>query len=374
MNQILRIEQTYREAASRIDHIPELLKALSLWYQANSGHNYLHPCVIDGRAALVCQHDLSKAAGPAFAELRTIADRFHIYLKEDGRTRAEGHAFHNRRSNIGLVLSFCLGLMGSSRLVTAGELQNPVAVSSVTTHLSMPANSMQVDIEAGLGGEKVISLRHVRLPTASEVLKAYDRKKSTMRVDEQAEAKIKHFLLTAYQPEPGDPSHIGRDMEDMARYYSQYPQVIDLLEELQGKKLVLKYKADNWQAQAWGNQLSVDSVTIFFDTRVAAQLLNYADCHANPACNISPADALLHELLHAKLMLLDSRHFIEIGGMQQSLYPFEHEREVMADENQLYQEMNQQDGQSRPLRHRHSGGLFHVNCAACQPGEILATN
>jgi hypothetical protein len=366
MDQILMIEQTYRSAFSRIDNIPELLKALNHWYQAYAGYNDLHPCVIDGRAALVCQRDLSKTAAQAFAELRAIADRYQIYLKEDSRTQDNGHALHNRRGNIGLVLSFCLGLMASSRLVTADELQGPVE-GSATTQVAM-----RVDIQAGHDGEKVISLRHARPPTAAEVLKAYDRKKSSMKVDEQAEADIKRFLLAAYQPESGDPAHIGSDMGDMARYYAHYPEVIALLEELRGKKLVLKYKADNWQAQAWGNAFAVDSVVIYFDTRVGAQLLSHADCQANPACNISPADALLHELLHAKLMLIDSRHFIDIGGMQQSLYPFEHEREVMAGENRLYQEMNHQDGLSRPLRHRHSGELFHVNCAACQPGEILA--
>ena len=67
-----------------------------------------------------------------------------------------------------------------------------------------------------------------------------------------------------------------------------------MLGDLQQKKLVLKYKANNWQAQAWGTQLAIDSVTIFFDTRVGAQLLYLDNCQANPACNISPADALLH--------------------------------------------------------------------------------
>jgi len=238
----------------------------------------------------------------------------------------------------------------------------------------MPVNPMQAKIAVGHDGEKEISLRHTRLPTAEQVLASYAKQKPSMKVDGQAQGKIKNFLSVAYQPEPGDPSNIGSDIAHIAQYYAQYPQVIDLLEELRGKKLVLKYKANNWQAQAWGNQLSVDSVIIFFDTRVGAQLLNHADCHANPACNISPADALLHELLHAKLMLIDSQHFIDSGGMQQTLYPFEHEREVIASENQLYHEMNQQDGLSRPLRNRHSGELFHVNCAACLPTETLAEN
>ena len=244
----------------------------------------------------------------------------------------------------------------------------------MAAHLVMPINPMQAKIEIGQDGEQVISLRQTRLPTAAQVLASSAKQKSLMKVDVEAEVKIRSFLSAAYQSEPGDPGNIGSDIDDIARYYAQYPQVIQLLEELQQKKLVLKYKANNWEAQAWGNQFSVDSVTIFFDTRIGAQLLNQADCRANPACNISPADALLHELLHAKLMLLDSQHFIDSGNMQQTLYPFEHERDVIASENRLYHQMNQQDGMSRPLRNRHSGELFHVNCAACLPTETLAAN
>gem|GEM_PF-816842 len=374
MNEISMIEQSYRSAANRIDNIPELLKALNRWYLAYPEHNYLHPCVIDGRAALVCRRDLSSNAGKAYAELRAIADRYRIYLKEDSRTQDSGHQINNRRNNIGLVLSFCLGLMASSRLVTADELQIPAPASSVAANLTMPANRMQVKVVAGANGEQTISLRRTRLPSAEQVLDAYTKQKPAMKIDEQAEVKIGSFLSAAYQPETGDPAHIGGDIAAMAQYYAQYPQVVALLEELRDKKLVLKYKANNWQAQAWGNQFEVDSVTIFFDTRLGAQLLNDADCRANPACSISPADALLHELLHAKLMLIDSRHFVDSGGMQQTLYPFEHEREVIASENRLYQVMNRQDGLSRPIRDRHSGELFHVDCAACLPAEILAAN
>jgi len=134
----------------------------------------------------------------------------------------------------------------------------------------------------------------------------------------------------------------------------------------------LKYRAGYWQAQAWGNRYGVDSVTIFFDSRLGAQLLNAPGCEANPACAISPADALLHELLHAKLMLLDSAHFIAEGGLNSTLYPFQHEHEVLMEENRLYQAMNQEDGRARALRQHHSGNLQRVECPACTPGVQIA--
>lgn len=374
MNELALIENTYRAAKNRIENLPELLKALNSWYLAYPENNFLHPCVIEEKTALVCQRNLSQIAADAYGELAKIAEQYGIYLKEDKRTRDSGHDFINRRKNLSIVLTFCLGLVASSRLVTAGELNHAGPVATVTANLSQPANPLQEAINAVHLGDKTIVLQPVRLPTAGEVIEAYAKNKPAMKADDQAETKIRDFLLAAYKPAAGDPAFVAEDFAAMAHYFAEYPQAIELLNELQQKKVTLKYKPNNWQTQAWGNQYTVDSVTIFFDTRVAAQLLNQADCQANPACDVSPADALLHELLHAKLMLIDTQHFIESGGMQLSRYPYEHEHEVIANENRLYDEMNQQDGLSRPIRHQHSGKLYHVNCSACMPAELIAAN
>jgi hypothetical protein len=369
MNALATIQQTYRTANTRIDNLSKLLNALNRWYLDNPSNNYLHPCVIDGKAALVCQSDLKRKSEQAFTDLQAIAAHFQLYLKEDGRSHQTADDLTNRRTSICLVLTFYLGVLASSSLVRADNSASPASSSPAVAN-----QTMLVNVATSLSGKKLIQLRNTQPPKASEVLAAYAKKSPSLIIDTQAEAKIKSFLTATYKPETGDPAHIGSDLVEIARYYAKYPLVVDLLDELKDKKLVLKYKQNNWQAQAWGNEFAVDSVTISFDTRVAVKLSNSADCHANPACNISPADALLHELLHAKLMLIDSRHFIEIGGMQQTLYPFEHEREVIAQENQLYHQMNQQDSLSRPLRNRHNGELYHVRCAACLPDEMLAAN
>jgi hypothetical protein len=374
MNEILMIERVYRQAENGIENLSGLSAALKHWYQVYPEHNFLHPCVIEGKAALVCQRGLSLLESGAYAELAEIAASYGIFLKEDNRAADVGREFSNRRKNIGLVLSFCVGLLASSRIVTAAELLNPMTTGMASVQLASPGDAMQASIAAAQNGDKVIRLRQAKLPSAQEVIAAYAEKQSALKVNQQAEISIKNLLKLAYQPEAADPAYIVNDLAEIADYYAKYPQVIQLLAELQTHKLVLKYKAGNWQAQAWGNQYAVDSVTITFDTRVAAQLLNQADCQANPACDISPADALLHELLHAKLMLVESRHFIESGGMQPTLYNYEHEREVIANENQLYYQMNLQDGRSRPLRKEHAGRLFHVNCAACAPTELVSAN
>lgn len=82
---------------------------------------------------------------------------------------------------------------------------------------------------------RVISFWHAKPPEAADVLTAFEHKKSTMRVDEQAEARIKRFLFEAYRPEAGDPAYVGSDMVEITHYYAQYPQVIALIDLLQGR-------------------------------------------------------------------------------------------------------------------------------------------
>jgi|APLak6261659701_1056019.scaffolds.fasta_scaffold07962_1 hypothetical protein len=166
MNDILIIEQIYRQASSRIDDIPGLFKALNQWYLTYPENNFLHPSIIDGKAALVCQGNLSNINAEAFAELRKIADRYHIYLKEDKRTRDASHEFDNRRKKIAFVLTFCLALLESSSMVMAGELRDHDVVN-----------------QASLG--QLIS---------HEVLEAYANNKSAMKIDER-----KAQLLVAHK-------------------------------------------------------------------------------------------------------------------------------------------------------------------------------
>ncbi|OAI01137.1 hypothetical protein [Methylomonas methanica] len=375
MNGLSTLEQAFGGAASRIEGIDRLAGDLNRWYlQQPLECNFLHPCLIGGKPALVCQAGLSRDAEAAFAELAAIARRYGVYLKEDSRQRDDSSILHNRRREVSLVLSFCIGMMGSSRMVTANDLQPVNAVQSVASQLAEPANTMQVKLSVDKDGASTIRLRLRKPPSAAEVMAAYSQKQATLSRDPLAKTEIFNFLSDIYQAESADPANIGADLALMADYFSHYPQAVNLLSELRGQKLILKYKQNTWQTQAFGNQFGVDSVTIYFDTRLGAQLLNDPGCDSTPACSISPADALLHELLHAKLMLLDSQHFIDGGGMAQNLYPFEHEREVINHENRLYQDMNQLDGRARPLRHRHSGELLQVSCPACNPIKQVASS
>jgi hypothetical protein len=366
------LDQAYAEHAQTID-TAGLAKALQDWYLKYPAHHFLHPCIIDGKPALVCRANLGKTGPAAFIELQDIAQRHGLYLKEDSRSRDLTPA-NNRRRNVGLVLSFCVGMLATTRTVTADELYSAQPLQAVAGQLIKPGNQLQTNMTLDEHGGPVIRLRRIQPPTAAEVLAAYTAKQTGLPGDSAAADAITSFLRNSYQANSADPKTVSADLSEIAAYYSHYPQIISLINELRGQKLSLKYQAGTWQTEAWGNQFGVDSATIYFDTRLGAQLLNDPGCDSTPACGISPADALLHELLHAKLMLLNAEHFIDTGGMSQTLYPFEHEREVIGRENQLYQDMNQLDGRARPLRHRHSGELLQVACPACTPIRHVASN
>lgn len=371
MTEIDLLQQAFLGAQPPAGDLSGLAAALNRWYQQHPHCNFLHPCQIGGRPALVCQADLSRTHPAAFAELQAIAARHALFLKEDARRGEQAWTGGNRRRGLGLVLSFCIGLSAVSRSVGADELL-PVNVVAGSQQLPGPAAAVQTGV-ADHRGDGVIRLRHRRPSSAAEVLAAYSQKQPTLATDATVAADIAEFLISLYQKKSGDPATLSADLQTIADYFSRYPQAAALIDELRGQKIELNYQAGTWQTVAFGNQFGISNVTIHFDTRLGAQLLGDPGCDATPACSIAPADALLHELLHAKLMLLDSAHFIAGGGLAPGLYPFEHEHEVIVEENRLFQAMNQSDGRARPIRHRHSGELLQVSCPACIPVKQVAS-
>ncbi len=368
MELINTLNQVYRQLKNSSEiSVSPLANQLQDWFYRHPEYPYLHPCIIDGQAALVCQAGLSQLAPVAYNELIKICQNYNVYLKQDARS-SDQQISVNRRSQTALVLGFCLGMLSAPTLARDTGFDGLKQKQQVSSQLLAKSGHISAQLMQK-NGKKVISLRHVRPPSAEAVLEAYKQKKSLQAVDAQAEYKIHRFLKQAYLHQAGDPAGIKADLQKIAAYYAKFPQVIELIEQLSQKKVLLKYKKSHWQAQALGTQYSVDQVTVFFDTRIGAQLWLHQDCHASPACHITPADALLHELLHAKLMIVDSEEFIRNGGMKPTLYLFDHEKQVIAEENALYTQMTEQDGLVRPIRKRHSGDLHFASCALCLPNH-----
>jgi hypothetical protein len=180
-----------------------------------------------------------------------------------------------------------------------------------------------------------------------------------------AATRIFAILDSHYTPKQSDPGYITDDLKQIANYYSEFPEVIALLKPLKNKHWDLYYDADTWDTVAIGNAMEVDKAVIHFNTRAAAQLLLNRQCTDNPVCIASPADALLHELLHAHSMLVDTAQFIDEGGMNNVLYPYEHEYAVIDAERKLYASMSRRDDIKRPQRTDHTGRTVLARCPIC---------
>ncbi|MDH5572642.1 MAG: hypothetical protein OEY89_12830 [Gammaproteobacteria bacterium] len=175
---------------------------------------------------------------------------------------------------------------------------------------------------------------------------------------------LSEIFLRHYRPGENDPSYMHQDIDDLASYYSQFPDVIRLINLIEYKTWSLQYKPRASYTKAIGSMFGVNSADIYFDTRAAVQHIKHRSCKAQPVCISSPADVLLHELIHAAIMLT-TNEFIEDGGMLSSIYPFKHEYRVIQLEKQLYKKMTKKDSYKRPNRKEHSGKYVAASCVSC---------
>jgi hypothetical protein len=166
-----------------------------------------------------------------------------------------------------------------------------------------------------------------------------------------------------------DPGYLGNDIDEMAQYIAARPQAYDLLMSVRKQPWTLHHRAGEFRSDVRGTNFDVNSVRIYFDTRAAAILKSHEACELDARhCTASPVDALLHELLHAKLALTETAEFIRSGGMNGTIYPYQHERKVIALENKMYRAMSVHDQQPRPYRRSHVGTLITADCATCSGG------
>lgn len=204
----------------------------------------------------------------------------------------------------------------------------------------------------------------LRLETAEAMLN------ERARLEHLANAKWEDALLRVlqdhWQSTEQDPPHLEVDLAVLARYFSAYPEVRKLIMDLHGKAWKLQFSPETFKTEVRGNRLQVSAVTVHFDLRTAAQFRFHNACSKKrPHCVASPADVLLHELLHAHIILTQPQRFIRQGGMGGAMYPYQHEQQTIAHEARLYRAMTLRDQQPRPLRTEHTGRPLLVHCATC---------
>lgn len=228
-----------------------------------------------------------------------------------------------------------------------------------------------VTVDTGENGLQRLSLRRLSLfeydVGEALVVDALRSKHLDASVIALRESAILDFFQRKWRGSKSQAATMAHDFELMARYYAQHDVAYQLIERLRKQPVTLRYAADGFRTDVVGNRLAVRSVKIYFDPQRAAVLgQSHLDkAHASRQSMVSAADALLHELLHAVLVLEQGKRFVAQGGLGGGLYPLQHEMDVIEQERQLFSAMTQADKIPRPQRHSHSGYLVAASCATC---------
>ncbi len=294
----------------------------------------LHACVINGESTYIHSPQLAQKDPTYFERLKRFAKKRGIQLRACKRRASSTNKTDSRRRRLAPIVLLTLGMSASFS-----------HAQSVKQHLKLTSDN-------------IIEHSHQQSYQA--------RDDYSDLVNTHAKTKIKNILLSKLHVTKKTPKGIENDIDSMAGYYSKFDDVVELIANIEHEDWHLKYAAHTFQTTVEGSQLSVDSMTVYFDPRSGAKLQFYNRCsEAKPFCVASPADALLHELIHVQSISLNPKRFIAQGGMSQTIYPYKHEYETIQKENTLYQAMSDQDHQARPQRNEHTGRHVLVSCVTC---------
>lgn len=191
--------------------------------------------------------------------------------------------------------------------------------------------------------------------------------KNTLNQREQFVLKFFKKKLIKPSSSDGNVSLNGEfdaELEMLSAYFAKHDHAFQVVERLNKTPLKLKYAPHTFRTDVRGNRLQVTGATVLFDPHAYA-LVGFNQYGGKLGSRMSPADALLHELLHAEMALRQSKDFIASGAMGGIGYPVEHEREIIARERLLFKAMTKQDGVQRPSRHNHAGAIAVSSCSLC---------
>lgn len=312
-------------------------------------HAYVHPCVINNLPHIVYPRGLQEKSPDLFFQLTRYYHNKGYILKEDQRSEKFSNKYKNQRQKWAPILLFTASLIFESS-----------AFADIEIDINKDASfQKQQNIEL-----KLISNNEIRQQIQHSVNLASNVKKEVHIKSELAQSLFDE-LKNRYQKQKTDPEYIVEDLKEIANYYSDFSESVGLINALKDKNWMLSFDEHNWVTTGSGTMFQVDKAVIYFNTRSAAQLRLNNGCTNNPVCIASPADALLHELLHVHSMLVKSEEFITQGGMNNVLYPYKHEYAVIDAERELYASMSTQDNIKRPQRREHTGRIVKANCPTC---------
>ncbi|MGB5324301.1 MAG: hypothetical protein WBN40_02600 [Pseudomonadales bacterium] len=175
----------------------------------------------------------------------------------------------------------------------------------------------------------------------------------------------RRILQRLWLPGRRDPRSMPDDIAQLADYIAARPAALALLDSLADKALRIRYSRGEFRTRISASAFEVHAATVYFDPRAAA-VFDSVHCNQEPSsCTASPADAFLHELLHASSALLQSQRFLQSAVLESAIYPHAHEREIIARERTLFAAMSAADARPRPQREKHAGHLVSARCVTC---------
>ena len=307
--------------------------------------------------------------------LQALADKFGLRYFEDRRERPSEVSFDRRsRLSIGAFVCWWLGTLApncwsDSEFAYIDGRSSDTYMQHEQGFYSSSANNTTRIQTLGLFSSRLFD----DLSLSAKKSKTVDFENSLNTLDhrqlgfsEERYRKARSVLFKKWKKSAHDVDNLEMQLDELARYLASQTEPYALLLSLKNKPLRLVYSPDNFTTVVKGSQFHVRSATIYFDPQRSAELSTNSRCGNEPGyCVASPADAFIHELIHAKIALLEPDRFIKSGAMNSLVYPYAHEREVLSAERAIYHSMTQHDKKPRPRRHSHSGHLQVAACVSC---------
>ena len=190
----------------------------------------------------------------------------------------------------------------------------------------------------------------------------------------QVAEEVYETLRSHLEKSAAVPAGFDQDLRELAVYFSRYEPAARLIARLRPLKWSIEYRPGTWAVEVAASPFEINAVTVHADTRSAVRIYGRRACLDEPTkCLRIPADALLHELLHVELILLDKQRFLAQRAPATEFGECEHENEVIEREARLFAEMTTSDRTSRPMRRLHQGTLFAVGCVTCFGDDTNST-
>lgn len=317
---------------------------MKLFWQASSDAlslKQIHPCVINSRPSLVHHAELEALAPHLFRSLQDYASKLGMTLCKDRRkpqgSSSESRPARNRRKSWLLIASLTAAQVIPSASDANNSPDGPGEYEKTQLASTTSVHNTSVNREE----------EHVESAT-------FWQKKMTATL-------IKHW-----QPSADDPDNTVKFLDDIGRYYSGFIDIRALLVELDPLPWKIGYSEKNYQTEVYGDKTNIDYTMVYFDPLLAAQLQFGEECTSTvSSCIAAPADLLLHELLHVKIILTHPQLFIRNAYLANSDYPHDHEATTIQLEQQYFRAMTEIDQRPRPKRKNHTGKRITVACSTC---------